>query len=67
MSHKEIGHRLPGYENCNTIEIYYQFPDGIQGVSMFNRCNEIKYSFVLDKYLNSSLDVENIRILMFLN
>jgi deltex-like protein len=31
MSHALISDNLPGYSNCNTIQINYQIPNGIQG------------------------------------
>ena len=33
MKHQEIKGSLPGFSSCNTIEILYDFPSGIQGVS----------------------------------
>ena len=32
-SYSDYRTRLPGYENCSTIVITYDFPDGVQGVS----------------------------------
>jgi hypothetical protein len=32
MRYQKIHTRLPGYENCGTIQIFYDIPNGIQGV-----------------------------------